>query len=77
MPADWLLKTSLAVIASARPELKSWCEEQLKREAHGDRLNSLRFICHHLDHKNRQIVADQLGIHVDDLNAVARVLRSI
>lgn len=77
MAADWLLKTALSAIATARPELKNWSEDQLKREARRDRLGALRFICNTLDHKNRQIVADQLGIHVDDLEAAGRVLRSI
>lgn len=74
---DYLATTALDAIAAARPEMLSWIDDKSVELEDRDRLSVLRWIVHNLDERNQAIVADALGVTLDDLAAVGRVLARI
>lgn len=74
---DYLATTALDAIAAARPEMLSWIDDKSVELEDRDRLSVLRWIVHNLDDRNQAIVADALGVTLDDLAAVGRVLARI
>ncbi len=72
---DWLADKALDAIKTETNE--SWVADKAHRLQGKDRLEVLSWICSALDSKNKLKVCQALGIDLDDLDAVARVLKAI
>lgn len=74
---DWLMDTALQAIEEKKPEMASWLRDKRAENEDTNRLEALRFVCNSLDRGNQAIVCEKLGIAHADLQATARVLRTI
>ena len=64
-------------IERERPELAQWCEDKRHELPDQGKLEALRWVVFGLDTRNRAIAAAALGIALDDLPALGRVLQVV
>ncbi len=72
-----ILDDVLPAIERERPELAQWCEDKRHELPDQGKLEALRWVVFGLDTRNRAIAAAALGIALDDLPALGRVLQVV
>lgn len=74
---NFIIDDALTAIERERPELAGWCEDERHELPDQGKLEALRWVVFSLDERNRAIAAKALGIALDDLPALGRVLQVI
>lgn len=74
---DWLADIALTAIEHKSTTAMSWIKDKRHSLAGLSRLGVLHWIVADLDQQNLCIVAESLGVSVQDLKAVRRVLSKI
>lgn len=74
---NFIIDDALTAIERERPELAGWCEDKRHELPDQGKLEALRWVVFSLDARNRAIAAKALGIALDDLPALGRVLQVI
>lgn len=72
---DGIFSQCMGAIVKARPELMGWVDEKSIEFENATRLDVLRWIAFSLDARNKQIVAQELGVSLADLEGLKRVLQ--